>query len=330
MNYTRLGRTGLKVSRIALDTMNFGELIDEANSFKIMDAALDTGINFFDTADVYGGPQSPDMAKGYGSSEEIIGRWLAQDGSRRDKIVLATKVYQPMETGPNDKYLSAYHIRRACVASLKRLKTDHIDLYQMHHVDRDTPWEEIWQTMEQLIREGKITYVGSSNFAGWDIALAQCTAASHNMLGLASEQSLYNLTARTIELEVIPALRHFGIGLIPWSPIGMGLLGGVLSNKITEGRRATPGLQARVKALRLQLEAYEALCAELGESPALVALAWLLYNPAVTSVISGPRTAEQLLENLKALELKLSDETRAKLDEIWPGPGGEAPQAYAW
>ncbi|MGB3424902.1 MAG: aldo/keto reductase [Castellaniella sp.] len=329
MNYKHLGRTGLRVSPIALGCMNFGELTDEANSFEIMDAALDAGINFFDTADVYGGPQTPDMPKGFGTSEEYIGNWLAQDNSRRDRIVLATKVYQPMETGPNDKHLSAHHIRRACEASLKRLKTDHIDLYQMHHIDRATPWEEVWQAMEQLIREGKITYVGSSNFAGWDIALAQCSAASRNLLGLASEQSLYNLTARTIELEVIPALRHFGIGLTPWSPIGMGLLGGVLG-KITEGRRATPGLQARIKALRPQLEAYEALCAELGESPARVALAWLLHNPAVTSVISGPRTAGQLLESLKALTLKLPDEALTRLDEIWPGPGGEAPQAYAW
>jgi len=234
-----------------------------------------------------------------------------------------------MDIGPNDKYLSAYHIRRACDASLRRLKTDHIDLYQMHHIDRATPWGEVWQAMEQLIREGKITYVGSSNFAGWDIALAQCTAASRNLLGLASEQSLYNLTARTIELEVIPALRHFGTGLITWSPIGMGLLGGVLK-KISEGRRATPGLQARIEAKRPQLEAYEVLCAELGESPARVALAWLLHNPAVTSVISGPRTTAQLLENLDAPELELSGETLAALDQIWPGPGGEAPKAYAW
>ncbi len=329
MDYAHLGRTGLRVSRVALGTMNFGELTDGPTSFAIMDEALDAGINFFDTADVYGGPQSPDMAKGYGTSEEIIGNWLAQDGARRDRIVLATKVYQPMETGPNDKYLSAYHIRRACEASLKRLKTDHIDLYQMHHIDRSTPWEEIWQAMEQLIREGKITYVGSSNFAGWDIATAQLTAASRNMLGLASEQSLYNLTARTIELEVIPALRHFGIGLVPWSPIGMGLLGGVLG-KITEGRRATPGLRARIEQLRPQLKAYEALCGEIGETPAGVALAWLLHNPAVTSVISGPRTAEQLRQNLKAPSITLSDEMLTKLDEIWPGPGGEAPQAYAW
>jgi aryl-alcohol dehydrogenase-like predicted oxidoreductase len=328
MDYTHLGRTGLKVSRVALGTMNFGELTDEATSFAIMDEALDAGINLFDTADVYGGPQSPDMEKGFGLSEEIIGRWLAQ-GGRRDKIVLATKVYQPMDTGANDKYLSAYHIRRACEASLKRLKTDHIDLYQMHHIDRATPWEEIWQAMEQLIREGKITYVGSSNFAGWDIATAQCTAASRSLLGLASEQSLYNLTQRAIELEVIPALRHFGIGLIPWSPIGGGLLGGVLG-KVAEGRRATPPRQQRIAKLRPQLEAYEALCDELGVPPSDVALAWLLQNPAVTAVISGPRTVEQLRQSLSAPSLTLSDETLAKLDRIWPGPGGEAPMAYAW
>jgi len=328
MNYTHLGRTGLKVSRLVLGTMNFGELTDEATSFSIMDEALEAGINFFDTADVYGGPQKPDMEKGFGTSEEFIGRWLAQ-GGRRDRIVLATKLYQPMDTGPNDRQLSAYHIRRACEESLRRLKTDHIDLYQMHHIDRATPWEEIWQGMEQLIREGKITYVGSSNFAGWDIATAQLTANSRNLLGLASEQSLYNLTQRTIELEVIPALRHFGIGLIPWSPIGMGLLGGVL-RKQAQGRRASALLQSRMGKLRPQLEAYEGLCDELGQSPADVALAWVLHNPVVTAAISGPRTVEQLRQNLGAPSLTLSGETLARLDAIWPGPGGEAPQAYAW
>ncbi|HZR76107.1 aldo/keto reductase [Bradyrhizobium sp.] len=328
MEYRHLGRTGLKVSRLALGTMNFGELTDQAASFAIMDEALDGGINFFDTADVYGGPQSPDMMKGFGISEEIIGRWLGQ-GGRRERIVLATKVYQPMETGPNDRRLSAYHIRRACEASLRRLRTDHIDIYQMHHIDRATPWEEIWQAMEQLIREGKITYVGSSNFAGWDIAVAQCTAASRNLLGLASEQSLYNLAQRTIELEVIPALRHFGVGLIPWSPIGMGLLGGVL-RKIANGRRASLLLQTRIDKLRPQLQAYEALCDELGRPPSDVALAWVLHNPVVTAAISGPRTVEQLRQNQEAASLALSDETMARLDKIWPGPGGEAPVAYAW
>lgn len=329
MKYTHLGRTGLKVSRLGLGTMNFGELTDEATSFAIMDRALDAGINFFDTADVYGGPQSPDMEKGFGLSEEIIGRWFSQGGSRRERIVLATKVYQPMDIGPNDRRLSAYHIRRACEASLRRLKTDHIDLYQMHHIDRATPWDEIWQAMEQLIREGKITYVGSSNFAGWDIATAQCTADRRGLLGLASEQSLYNLTQRTIELEVIPALRHFGVGLIPWSPIGMGLLGGVLK-KIARGRRASAHLQQRIDQLRPQLQSYEALCEQIGEAPSDVALAWMLHNPVVTAAISGPRTVEQLQQNLKAPELALSDEILHKLDEIWPGPGGEAPKAYAW
>jgi aryl-alcohol dehydrogenase-like predicted oxidoreductase len=330
MQYVHLGRTGLKVSPIALGALNFGELTDEATSFAIMNESLAAGVNFFDTADVYGGPQSPDMEKGFGTSEEIIGRWLAQDGSRRDRIVLATKVYQPMGTGPNDKYLSAYHIRRACEASLKRLKTDHIDLYQMHHVDRATPWEEIWQAMEQLIREGKITYVGSSNFAGWDIATAQSVAASRHLLGLASEQSLYNLAQRTIELEVIPALRHFGIGLIPWSPVGKGLLGGVLKQEFTVGRRASPRLRAQIDRVRPQLEAYERLCAELGEAPAVVAQAWLLHNPAVTAVMNGPRTLEQWRLSLKAPSVNLPDEVLARLDAIWPGPGGEAPSAYAW
>ena len=328
MQYKHLGRTGLQVSRLALGTMNFGELTDETAAFEIMDRALEAGINCFDTADVYGGPQHPDMEQGYGTSEEIIGRWLAQ-GGRRDQIVLATKVYQPMGTGPNDRRLSAYHIRRACEDSLRRLRTDHIDLYQMHHVDRRTPWDEIWQAMEQLVREGKVTYVGSSNFAGWDVATAHSVAASRHFFGLASEQSLYNLSARTIELEVIPACRHYGLGLIPWSPIGMGLLGGAL-RKATEGRRASPLLQMRIEQHRPQLEQYEALCKQLGEEPAAVALAWLLHNPVVTAPIVGPRTVEQLTGSLRALEISLSDETLRRLDEIWPGPGGEAPQAYAW
>jgi aryl-alcohol dehydrogenase-like predicted oxidoreductase len=328
MQYKSLGRSGVQVSRLALGTMNFGELTDESASFEIMDKALEAGINFFDTADVYGGPQSPDMEKGYGISEEIIGRWLDQ-GGRRDRIVLATKVYQPMDTGPNDRRLSAYHIRRACEASLRRLRTDHIDLYQMHHVDRRTPWDEIWQVMEQLVREGKVTYVGSSNFAGWDIATAQSVPARRNFLGLASEQSLYNLSARTVELEVIPALRYYGVGLVPWSPIGMGLLGGAL-RKASEGRRASPLLQMRIEQHRPQLEQYEALCEQLGEEPAVVAVAWLLHNPAVTAPIIGPRTVEQLTGSLRALEVSLSDETLRRLDEIWPGPGGEAPKAYAW
>ncbi len=328
MQYKSLGRSGLQVSPLALGTMNFGMVTDEAASFRIMDEALGTGINFFDTADVYGGPQSPDMQKGYGISEEIIGRWLAQ-GGRRERIVLATKVYQPMDTGPNDRRLSAYHIRKACEDSLRRLQTDHIDLYQMHHIDRRTPWEEIWQAMELLVQQGKVIYVGSSNFAGWDIATAQSTASARHFMGLVSEQSLYNLNARTIELEVIPACRHYGLGIIPWSPIGGGLLGGVL-RKATEGRRAEPRIQNQIEQHRSQLEAYEGLCKQVGEGPADVALAWLLHNTVVTAPIIGPRTVEQLTASLRSLNVKLSDEVLRKLDEIWPGPGGEAPKAYAW
>jgi len=328
MQYKHLGRSGVQVSRLALGTMNFGMVTDEPTSFKIMDEALGAGINFFDTADVYGGPQSPDMPKGYGVSEEIIGRWLTK-GGRRERIVLATKVYQPMETGPNDRQLSAYHIRKACEDSLRRLQTDHIDLYQMHHIDRRTPWEEIWQAMELLVQQGKVIYVGSSNFAGWDIATAQCSADARRFMGLVSEQSLYNLNARTIELEVIPACRHYGLGIIPWSPLSGGLLSGAL-RKATAGRRAEPRIQQQIEQHRSQLEAYETLCQQLGQEPADVALAWLLHNPVVTAPIIGPSTLEQVTGSLRALNITLSDETLRRLDEIWPGPGGEAPKAYTW
>jgi len=331
MQYEHLGRSGLKVSRLALGTMNFGMVTDEATGSSIMDEALEHGINLFDTADVYGGPQSPDMKQGYGTSEEIIGRWLTHGGRRR-RIVLATKVYQPMGTGPNDRHLSAYHIRKACEDSLRRLQTDHIDLYQMHHIDHSAPWEEVWQAMEQLVREGKVVYIGSSNFAGWDIATAQQLASQRHFVGLVSEQSLYNLASRTVELEVIPAARHYGIGLIPWSPLGGGLLAGVLK-RAGEGRRAgtgIAGMQQQIERHRSQLEAYEAFCDELGEEPADVALAWLLHQPAVTATIVGPRTRDQLTASQRALDLALSDDTLRRLDEIWPGPGGQAPQAYAW
>jgi aryl-alcohol dehydrogenase-like predicted oxidoreductase len=326
MQYANLGRTGLKVSRLGLGTMNFGYVSDKKASFEILDAALDAGINFIDTADVYGGPQKPDIEKGYGHSEEIIGRWM-QERQARDQIVLATKLYQPMGYGPNDRRLSAYHIRKACEDSLRRLKTDRIDLYQMHHIDRYTPWEEIWQAFELLVQQGKVLYVGSSNFAAWHIAMAQGAANSRHFLGLVSEQSLYNLANRTIELEVVPACRHLGVGVIPWSPLAGGLLAGAL-DKAAQGRRDVLG--DTIERHRPQLEAYEALCRELGEQPSDVALAWLLHNPAVTAPIIGPRTKEQLAANLRAIDIPLSAEVLRRLDEIWPGPGGEAPEAYAW
>ncbi len=323
MQYIKLGRTGLKVSRLCLGTMNFGPETSERDSFAIMDKALELGINFFDTANVYG------WKIGQGITEQIIGRWFSQGNGRRESVVLATKVYGKMGEGPNDQRLSAYHIKRACEDSLRRLKTDHIDLYQMHHIDRDTPWEEIWQAMEQLVREGKIIYVGSSNFAGWHIVQANYTAAQRNFLGLVSEQSLYNLKSRMIELEVIPACQALGVAIIPWSPLAGGLLGGVLE-KVQQGRRAGKFVQTSLEKYRPQVQAYEAFCREIGEAPADVALAWLLHQPAVTAPIIGPRTIEQLTGSLRALELRLTEQQLQRLDEIWPGPGGPAPEAYAW
>jgi aryl-alcohol dehydrogenase-like predicted oxidoreductase len=323
MQYVQLGRSGVKVSRLCIGTMNFGPQTTEGDSFAMMDRALDLGLNFFDTANVYG------WKLGEGWTEQILGRWLAQGGGRREKVVLATKVYGRMGDWPNQSRLSALHIKRACEASLRRLQTDCIDLYQMHHVDRETPWDEIWQAMEQLVREGKVLYVGTSNFAGWQLAQGQELARSRHFLGIVSEQSLYNLTERTIELEVIPACMAYGIGLIPWSPLARGLLAGALS-PATVGRRADQDVQQEVQKHRVQLEAYERLCQELGERPADVALAWLLHQPAVTSPIIGPRTLEQLDGTMRVMNLSLGRETLKRLDDLFPGPGGPAPEAYAW
>jgi aryl-alcohol dehydrogenase-like predicted oxidoreductase len=303
--------------------MNFGPHTTDADSFEIMDTALDLGINFFDTANVYG------WKLGEGITENILGRWFAQGGGRREKVVLATKVFGRMGEWPNQRGLSARHIREACEASLRRMQTDYIDLYQMHHIDRNTPWEEIWQAMEQLVREGKVLYVGSSNFAGWHIAEAQAEARQRHFMGLVSEQSLYNLNARMVELEVLPACEKFGLGVIPWSPLAGGILGGALE-KFEKGRRASETRQEDIDKYRPQLEAYENLCKQIGESPADVALAWLLKNPVVTAPIIGPRTLDQLTGSLRAIEINFSEETLKSLDEIWPGPGGPAPEAYAW
>jgi aryl-alcohol dehydrogenase-like predicted oxidoreductase len=317
---TKLGRSGLTVSRICLGTMNFGPRTTEEDSHLMMDRAIDDGINFFDTANVYGGR---------GATEEIVGRWFAKGGGRRDKVVLATKVYNSMGDWPNERGLSALHIRRACEDSLRRLQTDHIDLYQMHHVERSTPWEEIWQAMELLVAQGKVVYVGSSNFAGWQVAMAQEAARARHFLGLVSEQSLYNLADRMVELELLPACQHYGLGVIPWSPLAGGLLGGVLAGA-REGRRASEGVQSRLAEKRAAVDAYEKLCTEIGSGPGEVSLAWLLAQPAVTAPIVGPRTIGQLETAERALEVVLEADVLARLDEIWPGPGGAAPEAYAW
>jgi aryl-alcohol dehydrogenase-like predicted oxidoreductase len=326
MDYTHLGRTGLSVSRLCLGTMNFGPETTEPDSFAIMNAAHDRGINFFDTANVYG------RHAGKGATESIIGNWFETGGGRRERTVLATKVYGDFgepDGWPNTGRLSALNIRRALDASLRRLKTDYIDLYQFHHVDLETPYEEIWQAMETAEAQGKVLYVGSSNFAGWHIADAQASAAKRDFMGLVSEQSVYNLARRAIELEVIPAVQGHGLGLLPWSPLHGGLLGGVLDQEREGSRRFSSVATERLEGLRPQLEAYEALCAELEQPPADVALAWLLHQPAVTAPIVGPRTLEQLEGNLGALDVQLDSTVLDRLDEIFPGHL-PAPQDYAW
>jgi aryl-alcohol dehydrogenase-like predicted oxidoreductase len=330
VEHKRLGKYGVLVSNLCLGTVNLGWLTSEEDSFRIMDRALELGINFFDTADVYGGPE------GHGVTEEVIGRWFAQGGGRRAAVVLATKVYNTVtrkanrpEPNSDGRNLSAMKIRKHCDGSLKRLQTDWIDLYQMHHVDRECPWDETWQAFDSLVKQGKVVYVGSSNFAGWDIATACQEASKRGLMGLVSEQSIYHLNNRMIELEVIPACRHYGLGLIPWSPLDGGLLAGALGKSET-GRRQGENYEKRVRENKDKLEKYEAMCREMGEPPAVVALAWLLHNPDVTAPIIGPRTMEQLESAVRATEIKLDEQVLKSLDEIFPGPGGEAPEAYAW
>lgn len=323
MEHRRVGRTALQVSSVALGTMNFGPVTPEPVAHQMLSAAIDAGITMVDTADQYGGDH------GVGATEAIIGRWLAADPSRRDRIVLATKVHEPMGEGPNDRGLSAHHIVRACDASLRRLGTDRIDIYQMHHVDRAAPWDEVWQAMETLVAQGKVIYVASSNFAGWHIGAACEAAARRSTMGLISEQSLYHLAERRIELEVLPACAHYGLGLFPWSPLGGGLLAGAAANAADGSRRQSPHMQAAVEAHRPALEAWEQLCAAAGLEPAVAALAWLMHQPGVTAPVVGPRTPDQLDDAIAAAAVVLDDAFLDAVDGIFPGPG-PAPEAYAW
>ena len=322
MKFVNLGRSGLSVSRLCLGTMNFGPETDEASAHAIMDAALANGINFFDTANRYGAPQ-------HGRTEEIMGRWFSKGGGRRAKVVLATKLYGEMDAWPNNKWLSALNIRRACDASLKRMQVDFIDLYQMHHIDRSTPWPEIWQGLELLVAQGKIIYTGSSNFAGWHLAQAQAAAAVRNFMGLVSEQALYNLVVRDLEREVIPAAINYGIGILPWSPLNGGLLGGVLKKERDGKRRLEGRAQESFEKIRPQITAYEELCADIKQEPGDVALAWLLQQPGVTAPIIGPRTLAQLDAALRAVELELSADVLARLSVIFPGYK-TSPEDFAW
>lgn len=323
MEYTHLGRTGLRVSRVVLGTMNFGPQTSEPDSHAIMDAAHAQGVNFFDTANVYG------QDLGRGATEEIVGRFFAQGGGRREKTVLATKLYGDMSDYPNDGKLSALNIRRALDASLTRLQTDYIDLYQFHHVDRATPWEEIWQAIEVAVQQGKILYTGSSNFAGWHIAQAQEAAKARHFTGLVSEQSIYNLIVRDVERDVLPAAQAYGLGVIPWSPLQGGLLAGVLDKEADGSRRRDDRAAEALEKLRPQLEKYEAFAAELGHSPAELALAWLLHQPAVTAPITGPRTMNQLDTAIASVDITLDEDALGRLDEIFPGHK-TSPEDYAW
>ncbi|WP_213816945.1 aldo/keto reductase [Glaciihabitans sp. dw_435] len=328
MDYTQLGRTGTSVSRIVLGTMNFGDRTSEEDSFAIMDRALELGVNFFDTANAYGG------SGGRGVTEEIIGRWFAARPGARDNIVLATKVHSPMVDPTSDgdvvnaRGASAWQIRREAVGSLKRLQTDRIDLYQFHHIDRHISWQEMWQAMEVLVARGEVIYTGSSNFAAWNIAQANEIASQRHFLGLVSEQSLYNLVQRSIELEVIPAAQNYGLGVIAWSPLAGGLLSGGSSD--AKARSASDAVKGRRAELKDQIDAYDSFAKERGWTPAALGLAWLLHQPGVTGPIIGPRTVEQLESAVSALDISLSADDLAALDKIFPGPGGQAPEAYAW
>jgi aryl-alcohol dehydrogenase-like predicted oxidoreductase len=323
MDYVFLGRTGTKVSRIVLGTMNFGERTSEEDAHRILDRALELGINFVDTANVYGG------TAGRGATEEIVGRWIASRPGVRDDIVLATKVHSPMrEDDVNARGASAWQIRREAIASLRRLQTDRIDLYQFHHIDRHIGWDEMWQSMGRLVTSGEVVYTGSSNFAGWDIARANELAAAQHHLGLVSEQSLYNLLDRTVELEVLPAARHYGMGVIPWSPLKGGVLSGAPAG---DSARSGSGRSADLRTERAdQLARYAEIAAAVGCTPSQLGLAWLLHQPGVTGPIVGPRTMDQLEDAAAAVDVHLGDDVLGELDELFPGPGGSAPEAYAW
>ncbi|WP_243075444.1 aldo/keto reductase [Microbacterium sp. SS28] len=321
MRHTTLGRSRLEVSRLCLGTMNFGSHVDTQGSHAILDRAHAVGINYIDTANRYGPADRPH------ASEEILGEWFAQGGGRRERTVLATKVFEQTDAWPNNGGLSALNIRRACDASLRRLRTDHIDVYQMHHIDRGAPWDEVWEAFDVLRAQGKILYAGSSNFAGWHLAVAQGEARARGGLGIISEQSVYSLAQRTVELEVLPAAQHLGIGVVAWSPLAGGLLAGTGGSS---GRRATPEFAARLAAHRDALDRTAALADEAGVSMPVLALAWLLSRPGVDATIVGPRTAEQLDALVPAAEVAVEPLVLEALDAVWPGPGGPAPEAYAW
>ncbi|UJW29731.1 aldo/keto reductase [Saccharothrix sp. AJ9571] len=323
----KLGRSALRTGRLWLGTVNFSGRVADADAMRLLDHCRDRGINCVDTADIYGWR----IHKGH--TEELVGAWLAQGGGRREETVIATKVGEPMSDGPNDRGLSARHIVAACEASLRRLKVDCIDLYQMHHIDRAAAWDEVWQAMDLLISSGKVCYVGCSNFAGWHLAACQEHALRRNALGLVSQQCLYNLAVRHAELEVLPAAQAYGAAVLAWSPLHGGLLSGALE-KIEAGtavKSAQGRAQRSLPDLRSSVGAYEEFCRRIGVPPAEVGLSWVLSRPGISGAVIGPRTPEHVDSALRAAATVLGEEELAELDAIFPpvGRGGPAPEAWS-
>jgi aryl-alcohol dehydrogenase-like predicted oxidoreductase len=321
MEYRQLGRSGLRVSTMTLGTMSFGGVgmfqnigdLDVARARRLVDVALDAGVNLLDTADIYS----------VGASEEILGAALA---GRRDRILLATKARFPMGDGPNDGGSSRHHLIRACEASLRRLRTDHIDLYQLHEWDGLTPLEETLETLADLVRAGKIRYVGCSNFAGWHLLKALGVARAAGLPTFVSHQVYLSLQERSAEYEIVPSAIDQGLGLLIWSP----LAGGLLSGKYRRGQPPPPGARHAIEwdeppiydedRLHDAIDAIVEVAEARGAQPAQVALAWLLARPGVTSLVVGARTEEQLQANLAAADLWLAPDEQARLEAVTRPP----------
>ncbi len=321
MDYRPLGHSGLKVSSLCLGTMTFGEAdansfmhqvgCDEKTSFAIMNRALDRGCNFFDTADVYGQD---------GLTERVIGNWLAAD-RRRDEVILATKFRFRMAPGPNGTGASRLRILRAVEASLKRLKTDRIDLYQIHMQDVETPEDETLRALDDLVRQGKVLYLGASNYAAYRLVDSLWISKSEHLERFCALQAQYSLVSRELEREHVPVCQKFGLGILPWSP----LAGGFLSGKYQRGQAPPAGARLDKWRDRYQsfdnernwriIEAVRAVAQQSGATPSQVSLAWLLHKPQVTSVIFGARSIEQLDDNLRATEIRLSPEAMKQLED---------------
>lgn len=317
MHYRQLGKSGLKVSALILGTDNYANPTTQEEAERIVNAALDAGINTIDTADAYGAPK--------GEAERMIGEILKANG-RREETIIATKFYLPMSDRPNDRGGSRQHIMRACEASLRRLQTDHIDLYQMHRPDFDVPLDETLRALDDLVTQGKVNYVGCSTAPAWRIVESLLTSESKGFVRFVSEQSPYNLLDRRIENELLPMARYMGLGVITWSPLAMGMLAGRYASAASapaDSRSVLRGgiYSERVSELAVEVgNRFAALAREHGMDAAQLALLWVLSQPGVTAPIIGPRKLEQLTNLLPVVEMSLSDDLRAACDELVP-PG---------